>query len=355
MVNKRKKTVAVALSGGIDSACAAALLKDAGWEVVGVHLILPVSPEERDEKIQKTRLISSRLHIPFYSLDVTDSFQREVIDYFVKAYCTGLTPNPCVVCNNMVKFDRLIMWINKNGIDYLSTGHYARVEWDSGLGETVLLRGADKRKDQSYFLHRLNQSHLSKAVLPLGNVNKRDLHEIAEQKRLPRSIRSESQEICFIPDNDYRSFLRSRIHKDALSQGTIIDLNGTVIGVHSGTYGFTVGQRHGLGISSKEPVYVCSIRPDANEVVVGPRRALFTKTLTAHDVNWIGTMPDQQRLRAQAQIRYRHKAALGSLTVLSPDRIRFEFDEPQRAVAPGQALVCYDRERVLGGGWIQKP
>ena len=351
-MNKRKKTVAVALSGGIDSACAAALLKDEGWEVAGVHLILPVQPEERAEKIRKARLISRKLHIPLYLLDVRDLFQRKIIDYFIDAYRIGLTPNPCVACNSMIKFDRLIMWIDERGIDYLSTGHYARVEWDSHLRQAVLLKGRDKRKDQSYFLHRLNQSHLSKALFPLGNVNKRDLYEMAEQKELPRSIRSESQEICFIPDNDYRSFLKSRIHKETLSQGTIIDLKGTVVGVHSGTYAFTVGQRHGLGISSKEPVYVCSIRPDTNEIVVGPRSALFTKVLAAHDFNWIGYMPDKKRLRVQAQIRYRHKAARGALTVLSPDSVRFEFDEPQRAVAPGQALVCYEGERVLGGGWI---
>jgi len=351
----KKKTIAVALSGGVDSSYAASILKDEGWNIIGIHLLLPISPKERAEKVRITKLLSDRLNIPLYLLDVNNSFQKEVIDYFIRSYSLGLTPNPCVVCNYVVKFGQIIKWMDNKRIDYLATGHYARVTRSSNRRYIDLLKGKDRQKEQSYFLHRLNQSHLSRTIFPLGDLKKAEISLLAKERGLSASIHPESQEICFIPDNNYRSFLKSRVDKSMLSYGDIIDLNGNVLGVHSGTYAYTIGQRHGLGIGAKEPLYVCQIRPETNTVVVGPREALFTSTITAEDFNWIGAMPEEKKIRVQAQIRYRHEPADGTLTIISPDIVHFEFDAPQWAITPGQAFVCYEGEKVLGGGWIKKP
>jgi len=350
----RKKAIAVAISGGIDSACAAAILKEEGWEVVGIHLVLPLPLKQREEKLRKAQLVSAKLNIALYPLDVRTFFQKRVIDYFISAYCMGLTPNPCVVCNNMVKFERIISWMDGKGIDCLATGHYAKVGRNSNERYNELLKGKDRQKDQSYFLHRLSQFHLSKTLFPLGDMTKAEIYQKAGEMGLSSSIHPESQEICFIPDNNYRPFVKSRVVKSMLSHGDIIDLEGNVLGIHSGTYAYTIGQRHGLGIGAKEPLYVCQIRPETNEIVVGPRKALFTSTLTAEDFNWIGTRPGKKKFRVQAQIRYRHEPADGTLTIISPDIVQFEFDTPQWAITPGQALVCCEGEKVLGGGWIRK-
>jgi len=255
----------------------------------------------------------------------------------------------------VVKFGQIIKWMDNKRIDYLATGHYARVTRSSNRRYIDLLKGKDRQKEQSYFLHRLNQSHLSRTIFPLGDLKKAEISLLAKERGLSASIHPESQEICFIPDNNYRSFLKSRVDKSMLSYGDIIDLNGNVLGVHSGTYAYTIGQRHGLGIGAKEPLYVCQIRPETNTVVVGPREALFTSTITAEDFNWIGAMPEEKKIRVQAQIRYRHEPADGTLTIISPDIVHFEFDAPQWAITPGQAFVCYEGEKVLGGGWIKKP
>jgi tRNA-specific 2-thiouridylase len=351
----RKKTVAVALSGGIDSSCAAALLIDGGWEVIGVHLVLPVQRNEREERIEKARLVSEILDIPFHLLDVRDCFQKWVIDYFLSSYFSGLTPNPCVVCNRTVKFEQIVKWMDEKEIEFFATGHYARVEKNLNGRYINLLKGRDRQKDQSYFLHRLNQSHLLRTILPLGGLTKEDVYLFAQEKSLPESIYHESQEICFIPDNDYRSFLKNYTNSKLLLSGDIVDTEGKILGTHSGIYAYTIGQRHGLGVSAREPLYVCGIIPEKNQIVAGPKEMLFTKNLTVEDFNWIGIRPRTKKMRVQAQIRYRHKPAEGTLNITSPDLVRFEFDEPQWAITPGQALVCYEGERVLGGGWISKP
>jgi len=351
---KRGKTIAVALSGGMDSSYAATMLKDEGWNIIGIHLLLPIPPKESARKIRIVRLLSDRLRIPLYFLDVKDFFQKKVIDYFFSSYYLGLTPNPCVVCNYVVKFEQIIRWIDIKRIDYLATGHFARLKKGLNGRYMELLKGKDRQKDQSYFLHRLNQSHLSRTIFPLGDLTKGEIGLLAKEKGLPESIHPESQEICFIPDNNYRSFFKGQVNKKILSNGNIVDLEGNVLGVHSGTYAYTIGQRHGLGIASREPLYVFRIRPETNEVTVGPREALFTKTLIAEDFNWIGTKPSKKRIRVQAQIRYRHKAADGTLSIISSNLVHFEFDQPQWAITPGQAFVCYEGEKVLGGGWIRK-
>ncbi len=352
---RRRKRVAVALSGGIDSTYAALVLKEEGWDVIGVHLLIPLPRNEREKRARLVNSIRDRLDIPLHFLDVKEPFEKEVIDYFIRAYARGVTPNPCVVCNSRIKFEEMITWIDQNMVDYFATGHYARVRKRSKGKDMELLRGKDEEKDQSYFLYRLNQYQLSRTLLPLGEVTKPEVYLKVEHMGLTELVRHESQEICFIPGNDYRSFFDAQPTKRFLSAGNIVDREGTVLGVHSGTYAYTIGQRQGLGIASREPLYVCQIRPEANEVAVAPRDALFSRALTAGEFTWIGDPPVKGRLKVEAQIRYRHEPAPGTLTVLKSDLVHFEFDQPQWAITPGQALVCYEGERVIGGGWIRRP
>ena len=353
-MSEGKRSVAVALSGGMDSFYAARLLKDGGWDVVGVHLILPIAQQEREKREKTVALLTDELDIPLFHLNVGDFFKEKVIDYFISSYLNGITPNPCVVCNQLIKFEKVIEWMDERGVGCLATGHYARVSNSSRGNCSELLRGKDTRKDQSYFLHRLNQAHLSRVVFPLGDITKQEVFHEARGRGLPETFHSESQEICFIPDNDYRALLQGRTGKEVPSSGNVVDLEGSVLGTHAGTHAYTIGQRHGLGIASREPLYVCQIRPETNEIIVAPRRHLFSRSLIAEDFHWIGPAPDARTIRVQAQIRYRHKPAEGTLTILAAGRVRCDFDEPQWAITPGQALVCYEGERVLGGGWITK-
>jgi tRNA-specific 2-thiouridylase len=350
-MSKRNKSVAVALSGGMDSFYAARLLKGEGWSVVGIHLVLPIALQEREKSVS---LLSDELDIPLFFLDVRDFFQEKVINYFIDSYRTGITPNPCVICNQLIKFEKVIEWRDEKGIDFLATGHYARVSKSSSGSYTELLKGRDGRKDQSYFLHRLSQAHLSRAIFPLGDITKEEVSLRARGRGLPEAFHSESQEICFIPDNDYRPLLQGTMGEEFPSSGTIVDIQGNVLGSHRGIYAYTIGQRHGLGVASREPLYVCRIRPEKREIVVAPREHLFSQSLIAEDFHWIGPKPDSQTIKVQAQIRYRHTPAEGMLTLLSGNSVRLDFDEPQWAITPGQALVCYEGDRVLGGGWISK-
>jgi len=346
-MNTGKKTVAVALSGGMDSFYAAKLLKDGGWDVAGVHLLLPIYQPDRQRTVE---FISDKLGIPLFLLDVRDAFQAEVIDYFIDAYLNGSTPNPCVVCNQQIKFDKIIEWMDENEIDCLATGHYARVS-----GSPPELRKArDAGKDQSYFLHRLNQTHLSRTVFPLGDHTKEEVILGTNGLGLAEALHSESQEICFIPNNDYRALVQKATGKKVPPPGNIVNVTGEVLGAHRGIYAYTIGQRHGLGIASSEPLYVWQIRPENNEIVVAPRQDLFSRSVLAKEFHWIGDRPGANVIQVQAQIRYRHRPAEAALTILAEDQVRCEFDQPQWAVTPGQALVCYDGDRVLGGGWITR-
>jgi len=353
-MSKRKKSVAVALSGGMDSFYAARLLRDEGREVVGIHLILPIGPQERERRKEAVLLLANELGIPLFFVDVGGSFEEKVIDYFIDAYLNGITPNPCVVCNQLIKFDEILKWADEKGIDCLATGHYARVCRSSRSNHTELLKGKDRGKDQSYFLHRLKQEHLSRAVFPLGDFTKEEVCLMARGSGIPEIFHTESQEICFIPDNDYRSLLREKRGNGIPSPGNIIDLQDNVLGSHGGIHAYTIGQRHGLGISSGDPLYVCRISPEKNEIAVAPRQYLFSQSLIAEEFHWIGSKPDDRPIRVHAQIRYRHRPAKAIIAILADNRVRCDFDEPQWAATPGQALVCYEGERVLGGGWIKK-
>jgi tRNA-specific 2-thiouridylase len=343
----------VALSGGGDSALAAALLQEQGWKVTGLHFLLPASPSKKEASTLSVQRVAERLEIPLSFVDLLDFFTRAVVEPFAEAYLAGLTPNPCVACNEKVKFEHLVRFADEKSIRYAATGHYANVKRTAD-GAAHLWRGRDRGKEQSYFLHRLNQSQLLRSILPLGSMTKGEARDLSKKLGLPTSSEPESQEICFLPENDYRRFLETIKGEGLRKIGDIVTREGEKVGEHEGTYRYTIGQRHGLGIASPSPYYVSEIRPEANEVVVARKADLYTTLVTAGRFNWIGGEFLRGTHRLHAQVRYRHIAARGRLDVVSEDEVVFEFDEPQWAITPGQALVCYDGDRVIGGGWIKR-
>ena len=345
--------VVVALSGGVDSSLAAALLKEQGWLVEGVHFLLPATPEQREERKRSVCRIGESLGIGISFLDLEAEFVRLVEEPFVGAYFRGFTPNPCVICNHLIKFDHLVQHADAQGFDYIATGHYARVR-KSEENLSQLWRGQDKAKEQSYFLHRLNQTHLSKTVFPLENLTKRESRVLARERHLPSSEEPESQEICFVPGNDYRAFVESRGEPSLRKKGDILDSQGHKVGEHQGVYRYTIGQRHGLGIASPRPYYIKAIDPLKDLIVVGRKEELFSTDVEAEAFHWIEEQPPKDGQELLAQIRYRHEAAIGQLEIQAPDHVRFRFHDPQWAITPGQALVLYAGDRVLGGGWIKR-
>ena len=347
-MNIQPSTVVVALSGGVDSSLAAALLKESGWDVAGLHLLLPGSPQRKSLKAESVKKVVEQLDIPLFFSHMEEEFNQKVIEPFVDSYLKGLTPNPCVICNEVIKFNSLIRHADREGIRYIATGHYARIR--KGKGSFVdLCKGKDEHKEQSYFLHRLSQSHLTRSIFPLGDITKVEARKMAHGMNLPTREEPESQEVCFIPENDYRLFLENREGRDIKKEGDVINPSGRKVGEHSGTYGFTVGQRHGLGIASSHPYYVMELRPEENQVIIGRKEDLFSTSVYADSFNWINGLPSENNLKVTAKIRYRHDVAPGLLEVISSDKVRLEFNKPQWAVTPGQALVCYDGECVLGG------
>lgn len=349
------------MSGGVDSSTALGLLKDLGYECIGVSMQLwDYSKKEEAtgatggsccslDDIYDARSVAERLGVPFYVVNVQEAFSKEVVDYFVRGYLTGETPNPCVKCNQVLKFEVLLKKALGLEADYLATGHYARV--DRGKDGWRLLKGADPEKDQSYFLFTMTQDQLSRVLFPVGGLTKKEVRQKAKELGLKTSEKKESQEICFVEEPSYTDFLSSRVQ---MNSGDIVTTTGVVLGTHSGLFNYTIGQRKGLGLSGG-PFYVLELDLASNRLVVGPEELLYSKGLAARDVNWIsGSAREKAKsgLKAEVKIRYRHRGAPSIVTLTAGGGVRVEFQEPQKSVTPGQAAVFYDGDEVLGGGWI---
>jgi len=357
----------IAMSGGVDSSVAAHLLKQQGRDVTGVFFWKPTyadycegaasccSPADAHDAAR----VAEMLGIDFHVINVAAEFEH-LIDLFCREYDAGRTPNPCTVCNPTIKFAKLIEFADRIGAEQVATGHYARTEHRGGRGDhsgrgdrnghSVLLRAADPAKDQSYVLFALTQDQLARTVFPCGGMSKPDIRRLAAELRLPVHDKPDSQEICFVPDNDYRRLLRERI-PDSIKPGPVCGLDGAVLGEHPGVQLFTIGQRHGLRIAFGKPMYVVRLDRDTNTVIVGPDSALMRRELTVSQVNWLAE-PPAEPFRAQVKIRYMQPARPATVTPMD-GKAQIEFDEPVRAVAPGQAGVFYDDEMLLGGGWIE--
>ncbi len=347
--------IVVALSGGVDSATAAALLVEAGHSVVGISMRLydaggtSASSGGRccgPRDLEDARRVAAHLGIPFYVADYQDWFNDKVIDGFVADYAAGRTPNPCVRCNQHVKFTPLLSRARALGAEALATGHYARID-----AQGRLLRAHDARKDQSYFLFNMPAQALPQVRFPLGGMTKEEVRGHARRLRLPNADKPESQEICFVPDGDYASFVALRVPQVAAA-GEIVDEQGAVLGSHAGVHHFTVGQRRGLRVAAPEPRYVLAVDADKRRVTVGGADSLLRSEIAVDEVSWLGAAAPKEPLRAQVQIRYRHAPSAAWITPGDSGRARITFDEPERAPAPGQAAVFYDHEVVLGGGFI---
>jgi tRNA-specific 2-thiouridylase len=355
-----EKTVVVGMSGGIDSAVTAALLQEAGYRVIGVTLTLWKDQGEEEKrwqdrsccKVGLARHVAKQLAIPHHTIDIQKEFQVEIIEDFCDAYLLGQTPNPCVRCNERMKFGRLLTVARELGADLLATGHYARIQYQPERDRYALLKGADLEKDQSYFLYRLNQEQLSKTLFPLGAMKKEEVYQKAAALGLPYEEVLESQEICFVTQKDYRVFLTEN-RPEAEAPGKIVTDSGEVVGEHRGVAFYTVGQRRGLGISLGERVYVTRLDPDRKEVVIGSEEALLQRELIAGDLVWGGIGPLASPLRIKGKVRYRTQEEEATLTPLSGDRVQVAFDLPQRGITPGQSVVFYREDEVIGGGVIK--
>lgn len=351
------KKVFAAMSGGVDSAGAALFLLQAGYDVSGVTLRLHPKQDRPGlcgavDDLEEARAVADTLGIPHTVLDLSDLFQRKVMDRFVCEYTCGRTPNPCIDCNREIKFGALLDWALGQGADALATGHYARVIYDEPSGRWLLLRGLDRHKDQSYVLYQLTQDQLSHLLLPVGNYEKPDVRAIAAEHGLCNADRPDSQDICFIPDGDYVSFLES-FGGVRLVPGNFVDREGRILGRHKGLECYTTGQRKGLGVSADEPLYVIRKDPKHGTVLLGPDRDLYSRELTADHINLISIPVLTSPMRVTAKTRYSQREAAAMIEPLGNDTIHVVFDEPQRAITAGQAVVFYDGEQVVGGGTIQ--
>ncbi|MGI9105257.1 MAG: tRNA 2-thiouridine(34) synthase MnmA [Pyrinomonadaceae bacterium] len=368
--------IAIAMSGGVDSSAAAAILQEAGHELVGFTMQLwnqnrNLSVDENGDPLPSrccslddvydARRVATELGFPFYVLNLEQDFERAVVQPFVTSYLEGETPIPCVACNSRLKFASLDHLAQSLGCEKVATGHYARVEFDATNRRYRLFRGADANKDQSYFLWELTQAQLAHAMFPLGEMSKAEVRAVARRYNLGVAEKAESQEICFVPDGDYAGFIDRYLAAEGEAKrqpgtGEIVDTQGRVVGEHQGIHRYTVGQRRGLGLSRPLPLYVVSVDPQRNQIVVGESDELLAGEFVAAGVNWISlTEPAASTVRASVRVRYRHTAAPATIEPTpDPRRVRVRFDEPQRAITPGQATVFYRGDEVLGGGWIVK-
>lgn len=349
-----KKRVLVAMSGGVDSSAAAALLCQAGYDCDGAMLKLYRGDDSRccsADDAEDARQAAARLGMRFYVFNETERFARCVMDVFAAEYAAGRTPNPCIECNRELKFGALLERALTLGYDYIATGHYARLDYDERSGKYRLLRGRERRKDQSYVLYQLTQHQLSHLLLPVGDHDKEDIRALARQAGLDNADKGDSQDICFIPDGDYAAFLRRQ--GVAMTEGDFVDSTGRVLGRHKGLPCYTVGQRKGLGVAAGKHVYVLSKNGADNTILLGDDEELFSPALTASRVNWISGETPAAPFRCAAKTRYSQTEAPCTVYPLPEGGMRVVFDQPQRAITAGQAVVLYDGEEVLGGGTIE--
>jgi tRNA-specific 2-thiouridylase len=373
MPDEPNNTIAVAMSGGVDSSTVAAILRSEGHSLVGLTLQLwnqrrlaghegmPESVQGRCcsiDDVYDARAVAEQLEIPYYVVNQQERFEADVVKPFVSEYLAGRTPIPCTLCNNHLKFDQLLLTARQIGADRIATGHYARNRFDPERNRWILSRPADHTKDQTYFLFGLTQEQLSRTLFPLGEMQKPAVRQIAQDSGLYVAQKPDSQEICFIPGGDYSTFLKAYLEEQNEPMpdlsGDLVTTSGQVIGHHQGIHSFTVGQRKGLGISSPNPLYVLAIHPDSHQVTVGADEDLLSRELTANRLNWISLagLAEGEEIRITAKIRHRHTPAPATLLGAGDDRARVVFDEPQRAITPGQATVFYQEDEVVGGGWI---
>jgi tRNA-specific 2-thiouridylase len=365
------KTIAVAMSGGVDSSTVAAMLRAGGHNIIGLtmqlwnqrrmagHEGMPEAVTGRCcslDDVYDARRVAEHIGIPYYVVNHEDRFERDVVRPFVAEYLSGRTPIPCSLCNNHLKFDQLLIVARQIGADCVATGHYARVEYDDRRGRWLLKRPSDRGKDQTYFLFGLTQEQLSHTLFPLGEMTKTQVRELARQHGLAAAEKPDSQEICFVPGGDYKRFIDAYLAEngEALpdTAGELVTASGEVIGEHAGIHNFTVGQRKGLGVATGSPLYVIKINGAENRVIVGSADHLYSQTLRARRVNLIAAGSLEEPMRVSVKIRHRHEPAPAVMEKIGEDEVLITFDQPQRAITPGQAAVFYDAEIVVGGGWI---
>jgi len=356
----KEKTVVVGMSGGVDSSVGAYLLKKQGYHVIGVTM--QIWQEESSfctaknggccglSAVEDARRVAYDLQIPYYVMNFKEEFQKNVIDYFIDEYLKGRTPNPCIACNRYVKWEALLQRSLYIGADYIATGHYAQVEQLSN-GRYALKKSATSKKDQTYALYNLTQEQLSHTLMPVGAYTKEEIREIAEKAGILVAQKKDSQEICFIPDHDYAAFIEKSTDTEILP-GNFVSTDGTVLGKHKGITHYTIGQRKGLELSLGKPAFVTEIRPQTNEVVIGLKEDLLCDCLYANRLNFMAESDIEGEIEVVAKIRYNHKGARCKIKKLEDDFIKCQFDEPQRAITPGQAVVFYQGDYVLGGGTI---
>ncbi len=365
-------TIAVAMSGGVDSSTVAAMLRAEGYNVIGLTLQLwnqrrlagyPGMPEQVQgrccslDDVYDARRVAETIGIPYYVVNQEERFERDVVRPFVEDYLSGRTPIPCSLCNNHLKFDQLLVTARQIGADSIATGHYARCEFDPQRDRWLLKRAADTARDQTYFLFGLTQEQLSHTLFPLGGLTKAEVRERARRFGLALAEKPDSQEICFVPGGDYKWFLDAYLAEqgEALpdTAGELVTADGEIVGHHAGIHNFTVGQRKGLGIATGSPLYVLQVNGAAHRVMVGPDEALWSRTLRAHRLNWIAVDDLREPMRVAVKIRHKHQPAAATIAKTGADEVTATFDEPQRAITPGQAAVFYDGDVVIGGGWIK--